>query len=88
MNEQGCRPSWKQPLLQALRESDKQKLGELVLAAEHAIILRQRELKHSSDHHEERSEMQVAIAALMTINVYKLGRRSFTHSRLTSSTSA
>ena len=76
------------PVLQALRESDKQKLGELVLAAEHAIILRQRELKHSSDHHEELSEMQVAIAALLTISVYKLGGCSFRRSHLASSTLA
>jgi hypothetical protein len=77
MNEQGRQPSWKQPFLEALRESDKQRLRELVIAAEHAIILRQQELKHSSDHHEERSEMQVAIAALLTVSVYRLGSRSF-----------
>jgi hypothetical protein len=88
MNEQECQPSWKQPFLQALRESDKQRLGELVLAAEHAIILRQQELKHSSDHHEERSEMQVAIAALLTVGVYKLGSRPFPPSRSASSTLA
>jgi hypothetical protein len=88
MNEQESRPSWKQPFLRALRESDKQQLGELVLAAEHAIILRQRELKHSSDHHEERSEMQVAMAALLTISVYKLGSRSFRRSHSASSTLA
>ena len=75
MNEQGCQPSWKQPFLQALRESDKQRLGELVLAAEHAIILRQQELKHSSDHHEERSEMQVAIAALLRGLILRPGLR-------------
>ena len=75
MDEQGCQPSWKQPFLQALRESDKQRLGELVLAAEHAIILRQQELKHSSDHHEERSEMQVAIAALLSGLILRPGLR-------------
>jgi hypothetical protein len=85
MNEEGSRPSWKQPFLQALRESDKQRLRELVLATEHAIILRQQELKHSSDHHEERSEMQVAIAALLTVSVYKLGSCSFPPSRSASS---
>jgi Mlc titration factor MtfA (ptsG expression regulator) len=88
MNKPGCRPSWKQPFLQALRESDKQRLRELVVAAEHAIILRQQELKHSSDHREERSEMQVAIAALLTLNVYKLGSRSLPHSHSASSTLA
>ena len=88
MDEQGCQPSWKQPFLQALREADKQRLGELVLAAEHAIILRQQELKHSSDHHEERSEMQVAIAALLTVSVYKLCSCSFPDSHSARSTSA
>jgi hypothetical protein len=87
MNEQGGRPSWKQPFLQALREADKQRLGELVLAAEHAIILRQQELRNSSHHHEERSEMQVAIAALLTVSVYKLGRHSFPRSHSACSTS-
>lgn len=80
MNELGHVSSWRQPVLRALRELDEQTLGELVVAAEHAIILRQRELKHSSDHHEERSEMHVAIATLLTVSVYKLGRRSFPHS--------
>ena len=88
MNEQGSRPSWKQPFLQALRETDKQRLRELVLAAEHAIILRQQELGNSSHHHEERSEMQVAIAALLTVSVYKLGNRSFSRSHSACSTKA
>lgn len=88
MNEPGYASSWRQPVLRALRESNEQTLRELVVAAEQAIILRQRELKNSADHHEERSEMQVAMAALMTINVYKLGRRPFTHSRLATSTAA
>lgn len=73
--------SWKQPFLCALQESDNGKLAKLVVAAEHAIILRQRELKNFSGHHEERSEMQVALAALLAINVYKLGDASFQNSR-------
>jgi hypothetical protein len=69
----GHPPSWKQPFLQALEESDKLKLTELVRASEHAIFLRQQELKSSSDHHEERSEMGVAEVALLTIKTHKLG---------------
>jgi hypothetical protein len=65
--------SWKQPFLQALEESDRQKLGELVSASEHAIFLRQQELNNSSDQHEERSEMNVAELALLTIKTHKLG---------------
>jgi hypothetical protein len=80
MNEPGYASSWRQPVLRALRASDEQTLGELILAAEHAIIQRQRELRDSTDHHEERSEMHVAMAALMASNVYKLGGRSFQHS--------
>jgi hypothetical protein len=66
-------PSWKQPFLRALEESDQQKLGELIHASEHAIFLRQQELKNSSDDHEERSEMNVAELALRTIKTHKLG---------------
>jgi hypothetical protein len=73
MNDLERATSWKQPFLQALEESDKQKLGELVYASEHAIFLRQQELKNSSDFHEERSEMSVAEVALLTIKTYKLG---------------
>jgi hypothetical protein len=85
MNELGCPSSWRQSVLRALRESDELKLRELVLEAVYAIILRQQELKNATDHHEERSEMHVAIAALITVNVYKLGRSSFPHSHSASS---
>ncbi|MGA8553767.1 MAG: hypothetical protein WB630_05045 [Candidatus Acidiferrales bacterium] len=66
-------PSWKGPFLQALEEPDKRKLSELVHAAQHAIFLRQRELRNSPDDHEEESELYVAIAALLTIKTHKLG---------------
>jgi hypothetical protein len=65
--------SWKQPFLQALEESDRLKLTELVRASERAIFLRQQELNNSSDHHDERSEMSVAEVALQTIKTHKLG---------------
>jgi hypothetical protein len=69
----GHPPSWKQPFLQALEESDMLKLTVLVRASERAIFLRQQELRNSSDHHEERSEMSVAELALLTIKTHKLG---------------
>lgn len=72
MDASGHPPSWKQSFLQALEESDKLKLAELVRASEHAIFLRQQELKDSSDHHEERSEMSVAEVALQTIKTDRL----------------
>jgi hypothetical protein len=69
----GYSPSWKQFFLKALEESDRLKLTELARASEHAIFLRQQELKNSSDHHEERSEMSVAEMALISIKTHKLG---------------
>jgi hypothetical protein len=66
-------PSRKEPFLQALEEPDKRKLSELVHAAQHAIFLRQRELRNSPNDHEEESEMYVAIAALLNIKTHKLG---------------
>jgi hypothetical protein len=65
--------SWKVPFLEAMFETDKEKLTKLVYAAEGAIFVRLQELAGSSDHHEERSEMQVACAALLTVQVNKLG---------------
>lgn len=64
---------WKELFLETLRESDPVKATELVLFTEQVINNRIRELFNSSDHHEERSEMAVAIAALLSIKVYKLG---------------
>jgi hypothetical protein len=65
--------SWKKPYLEALAETDKKKLTELVYAAEEAIFRRAQELSGSTDHHEERSELNEASAALMAIQVHKLG---------------
>ena len=65
--------SWKELFLWALIESDKEKLTELVQATEQAIALRAQELLNSPDHHEERSEMAVAHAALLVIKTHKLG---------------
>jgi hypothetical protein len=65
--------SWKQPYLEAQNETDKNKLTELVYAAEEAIFRRMLELSGSADHHEERSELKEASAALMAIQVHKLG---------------
>jgi hypothetical protein len=69
--------SWKEPYHQALTESDKQKLTELVQAAEYAIVLRLQELENSPDHHEERIEMKLAAADLLVIKTYKLGWPGF-----------
>jgi hypothetical protein len=65
--------SWKEPYHQALKESDEQKLTELVHAAEYAIVLRLQELENCTDHQEERAEMKRATADLLVIKTYKLG---------------
>lgn len=65
--------SWKEPYRRALKESDEQKLTELVQAAEYAMVLRLQELENSTDHHEERIEMKLAAADLLVIKTYKLG---------------
>ena len=69
--------SWKEPYRHALKESDPQKLTELVHAAEYAIVLRLQELENSTDHHEERAEMKRAAADLLVIKTYKLGWPGF-----------
>ena len=65
--------SWKEPYRQVLKESDQQKLTELVQAAEHAIVLRLQELRFSPDHREERAELKRAAADLLAIKTHKLG---------------
>jgi hypothetical protein len=64
---------WKKPFLAALGETDKEKLVALVHAAEQAIFLRMQELENSADHHDERDEIQKACAALLSIQVNRLG---------------
>ena len=71
MSESNSR-SWKGPFLEAMFETDKERLRKLVYAAEGAMFLRSQELA-GLDHHEERSELQVACAALLTVQVNKLG---------------
>ncbi|MFZ0883869.1 MAG: hypothetical protein WAN14_10755 [Candidatus Acidiferrales bacterium] len=64
---------WKETYQRMLQESDPRRLHELVLATEQALVERARELVNSSDHREERSELAVAMAALLTIKTHKLG---------------
>lgn len=64
---------WKELCLQTVLESDPQKLTELVLASEQAMADRARQFLSSSDQHEERSEMAIAKASLLSIKTHKLG---------------
>ena len=65
--------SWKELYFQTLKESDPQKLTELVQAAEYTIVLRLQELENSTDQHEERIEMKRAAVDLLVSKAYKLG---------------
>jgi hypothetical protein len=64
---------WKALFRETLQESDPVKATELVLFTEQVMNNRIRELFNSEDHHEERSEMDVAKAALLAFKVNKLG---------------
>ena len=67
------RASWKDLYLQTVLESDKEQLTVLVQATEQAIALRAQELLNSPERHEERTEMAVAHASLLSIKAHKLG---------------
>ncbi len=72
-----CHQMWKELFLEALffkalLESDKEKLTELLQAAERVMVVRAQELLTSSDHHEERGEMDTALEALLSIKTQKL----------------
>jgi hypothetical protein len=64
---------WKDILMQALEETDLDKLHRLVREAEVAIFLRREELGNSVEAREELSTMAVAIEALRSIRVHQLG---------------
>jgi hypothetical protein len=67
-------PSWREPYLAALQESDKEKLTELVQATEAAMFLRFQQIETDpSNHNEERSEMKAACADLLSIQINTLG---------------
>lgn len=65
--------SWKESYENAVRESDKNKLVELVRAAEERMFFRGQELSRSTNHAEERCQMSAAAADLLAVKVYKLG---------------
>jgi CHAD domain-containing protein len=70
-------PMWKkmflEVVLEALSESDKEKLNAMLQATEHAITRRTQELLKSSEHHEEHGEMDIALASMLSIKTLKLG---------------
>jgi hypothetical protein len=64
---------WKEVVLKALKESDREKLHRLVREAEVAIFLRRDKLGNSVERREELSSMAVATEALRAIRIHKLG---------------
>ena len=64
---------WKEIFLQAMNESDREKLRRLVPKAEAAIFLRREELGNSAEAREELSTIVVAMEALRSIRVQQLG---------------
>jgi hypothetical protein len=66
-------PMWKELYLEALLESNKEKLAGLVQTTEQAIASRTQELLNFADHHKERGEMAIALASLLAIKTHELG---------------
>jgi hypothetical protein len=66
-------PIWKELFLEALLESDREKLTGLVATTEQAIASRTQELLNAADHHKERDEIAIALASLLSIKTQELG---------------
>jgi hypothetical protein len=64
---------WRESYWKAIQESDQKKLTEHVQEAEAGMFKRLQELASSSDHHNERAEIEGASADLLAIKIYKLG---------------
>lgn len=65
--------SWRELYQAALKEPDKEKLTQLVLAVEEAMFLRAQELTSSGAGDKERTAMAEAAFNLLTIKTEKLG---------------
>ena len=72
MVERGAR-MWREPFEQALKQTDPQKLGDLVVQAEAAIYERFEKLQNSSDCDEELRAIKVATDQLLALKVNRLG---------------
>jgi hypothetical protein len=65
--------SWRESYEKALQESENGKLTEYIHETEAGIFKRLQELASSSDHHEERAQIQSMLADLLAIKIHKLG---------------
>jgi hypothetical protein len=72
-NESARTSSWKQIYLSLSRERDVKRLTEAVMAVEAAIYQRVQELNGSSDHSDERTEIEAANEELLKIKTQRLG---------------
>ena len=80
MSDAAQTSTWQELYERALTETDDDKLIELIHATEGAMFRRWQETANSTDHQEERSAMDVASAALLSIKTHKLGWPGF-HSK-------
>jgi hypothetical protein len=64
---------WKEICMQAMEETDPQKLHWLLREAEQAIFLRREELRTSAEAREELGTIAVVAEALRAIRVHQLG---------------
>jgi hypothetical protein len=65
--------TWREPFEKAVKETDLQRLGELVVQAEAAIYKRFEKLRNSPDCDEERSAIKAASDQLLALKVNRLG---------------
>ena len=65
--------TWREPFEKALKETDAQRLGELVVQAEVAIYERYETLQDSPDCDEELRAIKVASDQLLALKVNRLG---------------
>jgi hypothetical protein len=71
-NSDGKKPRWQELYEAVCSETDREKLTELVNGVEEALMLRAKELAHSTDHTDERNAMVQASENLLVIKTAKL----------------
>ena len=73
LKSNGSKSHWQELYAAAAVETDREKLSELVNFVEEALMLRSQELAGTSDHQDERSQMNAAARKLLRIKTEKLG---------------
>lgn len=57
-------PIWQEPYRAVLIETNPKRLKEKITSAQQAVVLRLRQLENGTDHHQERTALTDALAAL------------------------